>query len=151
MTMYVLASGDSSLPTGYTSPRLRGFFHRGWGCRLTGGTAILIALPQEDARAVIARNFATLAHLGGKRLGDFRRVIKRSRAEGLCVNEGVAMPGINIFGIAVRDADGHPFASVSLAGTPKAFPISRLAEYRKWLDREARALGECAAGALGDA
>lgn len=134
-------TGLSSRPAGSRTPMAMS----------TGGTAILIALPQEEARAIIARNFATLAHLGAKRLGDFRRVIKRSRAEGLCVNESVAMPGINIFGVVVRDAEGSPFASVSLAGTRKAFPCSRLAEYRKWLDSEARLLGECAARTLGEA
>ncbi|MBM3347108.1 MAG: helix-turn-helix domain-containing protein [Betaproteobacteria bacterium] len=134
-------TGLSSRPAGSRTPMALS----------TGGTAILIALPLEESRAVIARNFATLAHLGAKRLDDFRRVIKRSPAEGLCVNAGVAMPGINIFGMAVLDAGGRPFASVSLAGTPKTFPAARLAEFRKWLDREARALGECAARALGDA
>ncbi len=116
----------------------------------TGGTAILIALPAEESRPIIARNFEYLARVGGFRIPALRQVIRRSQAEGLSVNEGVAMPGINIYGMAVRDAQGIPFASISLAGSPKAFPVSRLADYRKLLDKEARLLSRRAAEIFGE-
>jgi DNA-binding IclR family transcriptional regulator len=100
-----------------------------------GGIAILLELPVPEARAIIRRNFATLKESGSskERARGFRAMLERTRAEGFSINEGYQVQGMNAFGVALRDTNGHPFASVALAGPSSVLPIEQLAHIRKML------------------
>ncbi len=103
-----------------------------------GGVAILIALPREEARAVIAQNMRRVARFGATRIRSLERVIRLSESRGYGISQGGIVPGVNAYGVAVRDAGGLPFASVSVVGSADAFPSSRVAEVIGTLEEEGR-------------
>lgn len=93
-----------------------------------GGVAILVALPPEEAKAVVAENMRRVRKSGEVRAKAVERMLRRSEAEGYGIHLGDIVPQVNTYGVAVRDARGAPFASVSIAGASGDFPVSRAAE-----------------------
>lgn len=117
---------------------------------VTGGHAMLAAMDREEARQVIERNLAYLERLGHVRVDSVKRVLQRSLKAGFGIAEGLLLPGINGFGVAVPDRDGRPFGAIALAGPGPRFPLVRATEFRDLLELEARALSaEAAALNLG--
>ena len=98
-----------------------------------GGVAILLALPVGQARTIINRNFANLRGVGYNRarLRAIRGMLERTHAQGFAINAGDTLPGVNAFGLALRDAAGEPFASITVEGTAQALPLDRLPEIRR--------------------
>ncbi|TAL05035.1 MAG: transcriptional regulator, partial [Chloroflexota bacterium] len=105
-----------------------------------GGAAILIALPEAEARAIIRRNLANLAGYSEASIPGIHRMMQRSFDEGFAVNLGDILPGVNAFGLALRDATGAPFASIALAGPARVLPLERLDEIRRLLQATAEGL-----------
>jgi len=98
-----------------------------------GGVAIMLAMPVGQARAIINRNFANLRGVGYNRarLRAIRAMLERTHAEGFAINAGDTLPGVNAFGLALRDSDGVPFAAITVEGTAQALPLDRLPEIRR--------------------
>jgi DNA-binding IclR family transcriptional regulator len=98
-----------------------------------GGTAILLALPVGQARPIINRNFANLRSVGYNRarLRAIRDMLERTHAQGFAINAGDTLPGVNAFGLALRDSAGEPFASITVEGAAQALPLDRLPEIRR--------------------
>jgi DNA-binding IclR family transcriptional regulator len=98
-----------------------------------GGAAMLLALPKAEASATIRRN---LEHLDeyGEIISGVRRMMQRSFDEGFGINAGDIIPGVNAFGLALRDRYGIPFASIAVAGTDRIFPPDRTPEIRSMLE-----------------
>ena len=90
-----------------------------------GGVAILLALAPEEARALIAENMSRVQKSGEVRVKAVERMLRRSQAQGYAVHLSDIVPRVNTFGVAIRDARGAPFASVSIAGASEDFPQSR--------------------------
>jgi DNA-binding IclR family transcriptional regulator len=114
-----------------------------------GGVAILLALPPEEARAVIAENMKRVQKSGEVRVKAVERMLKRSESHGYGVHLSDVVPRVNTYGVAIRDARGAAFASVSLAGPSEDFPQARapellalLADAANGIAREAGALLE---------
>jgi DNA-binding IclR family transcriptional regulator len=109
-----------------------------------GGTAILLALPVARARAIINRNFANLRGVGYNRarLRAIRGMLERTHTQGFAINAGDTLPGVNAFGLALRDAAGEPFASIAVEGAAQALPLDRLPEIRRLMQAAAEELQE---------
>ncbi len=116
-----------------------------------GGLAILVALPKEEARAIIEDNLKRVARFGDARVRSLQRVIRHSQSRGYGVSQSEIVPGISAFGVPIRDARGSPFASISIVGPSESLPSSRTPEVIDTLEREARALAQDAERLLGAA
>ena len=101
-----------------------------------GGVAILIALPREEARALIARNLKRVARFGAVRIRSLERVIRQSESRGYGISQSEIVPGVNAYGVAVRDANGAPFGSISVVGSAETFPQTRVPEVIAALEEE---------------
>jgi DNA-binding IclR family transcriptional regulator len=104
-----------------------------------GGAAILLALPDAEARAIVRRNLEKLG-LGTSRARASRSLLKRTAAEGFAVNAGDLLPGVNTYALALLDSDGHPFASIMIGAAEQALPVTRLPEIKLWLQKTAKQL-----------
>lgn len=102
-----------------------------------GGAAILLKLPEDEAHAIIRRNLAGHSKASAAAV---RRMMARTYAEGIGINEGDILPGVNAFGIALCDGAGQPFASIALAAPDRVLRIERLTEIRRSLENAAEEL-----------
>ena len=114
-----------------------------------GGIAIVLALEPEEARAVIAENMRRVQKSGEVRVKAVERMLKRSESHGYGVHLSDIVPRVNTYGVAIRDARGAAFASISIAGPAEDFPHTRapevlgaLAEAANGISRDALALLE---------
>lgn len=105
-----------------------------------GGMAIVVALPTEESRAVVAENMKRLSRFGELRARSIERMLRRSQSQGFGVNLGDVVPGINAFGLAMLNAQGSPVASLGLSAAAEDFPAARTTELRELLEHEAAAL-----------
>ena len=67
-------------------------------------------------------------------------MMQRSLREGLAINAGQVIPGINGIGLALCHPNGEPFGSISIAGAQDIVTLDRLDEYREMLEDTARQL-----------
>jgi DNA-binding IclR family transcriptional regulator len=102
----------------------------------SGGVAILIALPEDESRRIIAENMKRIARFGELRAKSIEKMIRRSREHGFGINLGDVVPGINSFGLAIPDAKGAPFASLTVSGASGDFPTSEIAKVMAVLEEE---------------
>jgi DNA-binding IclR family transcriptional regulator len=98
-----------------------------------GGVAILMAMPQVEARLTIQRNLENLYDYSEPEIAGIRRMMERSFASGIAMTEGDVIPGVNAIGLPLRDHDGVVFASVALAGPERWLPADRAWEFRGML------------------
>jgi DNA-binding IclR family transcriptional regulator len=101
-----------------------------------GGVAILVALPDEESRSIISENMKRIARFGDLRTKSIEKMIRRSQSHGFGVNLGDVVPGINSFGVAVKDSKGAPFASVTVSGASADFPASGIQKVLAVLEEE---------------
>ena len=112
-----------------------------------GGVAILLALPAEQSRAVIAENMRRVEKSGEVRLKAVERMLRRSEAHGYGIHLSDIVPRVNTYGVAIRGARGAPLASISIAGSSEDFPPARAPEVVAALEERAKAIA-AEAGAL---
>lgn len=105
-----------------------------------GGVAILLALPAEERRAVIAENMKRVQNSGEVRVKAVERMLRRSESHGYGIHLSDVVPRVNTYGVAIRDARGEAFASISLAGPSEAFPQARAPQVVAALQEAAAAL-----------
>jgi DNA-binding IclR family transcriptional regulator len=113
-----------------------------------GGIAILIALPREEARAIVDANAATVSRAGGLSVTALKRMWRESERRGIGANEQDVVPGWNAYAVAMRDGLGVPFASIMVVGNAREFSLARRPELVALLEAEAEALGREAARLL---
>ena len=106
-----------------------------------GGVAILIALPGEEARGIVAENMKRVRTSGEVRAKAVERMLRRSEAQGYGVHLSDIVPRVNTYGVAIRDARGLPFASISVAGASDDLPPARASQILPVLEDAARAIG----------
>jgi DNA-binding IclR family transcriptional regulator len=114
-----------------------------------GGVAILVAMPAEEAKAVVAENMKRVRLSGEVRAKAVERMLRRSESHGYGIHLGDIVPQVNTYGVAIRDARGAPFASVSIAGASSGFPASRAAELVASLEQAAAGIAREALAQLG--
>ncbi len=102
----------------------------------SGGVAILIALPEDESRKVIAENMKRVARFGELRTKSIEKMIRRSQSHGFGINLGDVVPGINSFGLAIQDATGTPFASLTVSGASEDFPATEIPKVMAVLEEE---------------
>ena len=107
-----------------------------------GGAAILVALPPDEARAIIAENMRRVRKAGEVRARAVERMLRRSQNQGYGVHLGDIVPGVNTCGVAIRARDGGVFGSISVAGAAEDFPPPRVAHVVAALEQEAVFLGD---------
>ena len=113
-----------------------------------GGVAMLLALPPDEARALIAENMKRVQKSGEVRVKAVERMLRRSQAQGYAVHLSDIVPRVNTYGVAIRDARGGPFASVSIAGASEDFPQTRAPLVLAALEEAAQSIAGAAAGLL---
>ena len=100
-----------------------------------GGVAMLQAMPESEARAVLAHNIGQeVAQRGDARLAALMQVRDRSRSHGFGVNLGDVVPGLHTFAVPVRGHQGEVLASICLMGSAEQFDAGRIAEIRTELE-----------------
>lgn len=114
-----------------------------------GGVAVMQALPEDEAREVLANNVAQeVAKRGPARLAALQAMRERSARHGFGVNLGDVVGGLHAFAVPLHGPDGQAFAALCLMGTAERFPEARLDEVHGELDRMARGLEADAAKML---
>jgi DNA-binding IclR family transcriptional regulator len=108
----------------------------------SGGVAILVALPEDESRKIIAENMKRIARFGELRAKSIEKMIRRSREHGFGINLGDVVPGINSFGLAIQDAKGAPFASLTVSGASDDFPPSEISKVMAVLEEETIEIGK---------
>lgn len=114
----------------------------------SGGAAMLLALPGAEATVTISRNIANLSNCSDIRIQSIHRMLQRSSSEGFGVSAGNILPGLNSFGVPLRDASGTPFAAISLTGPARMLPLERRTEIRDLLQEAAEGLGTAAVSSI---
>jgi DNA-binding IclR family transcriptional regulator len=109
-------------------------------CYAAGGAAILMLLPRREAFQILRRNLTHLADYPNASASGIVRMMQRSLREGIAINAGQVIPGINGIGLALCHPSGEPFGSISIAGAQDIVTLDRLDEYREMLEDTARQL-----------
>jgi DNA-binding IclR family transcriptional regulator len=119
-------------------------------CLSSGGVAILVALPPEARAAALAENLRRLRKARDRRLPAVERMVRRSAQRGAGVNLGDVVPQITSVAVALRGADGLPFASITVSGPFEQLPRERAEETLAMIEKEARPLEAKARPLLAD-
>ena len=104
----------------------------------SGGVAILLALPVPEARATIRRNYAVLTDASRARRKAIREMLYRAHAEGFAINAGHLTPGMNGFGLAVRDSSEAPVAAIGIVGPERLLPARQPTFHTPLIARDRR-------------
>lgn len=102
-----------------------------------GSLAILSALSDEDVENVLCATAPTRQHYARFDDDTLRRLVRRSRAEGYALNDGLVIPGSWAIGVVVRDTESRPVAALSLASIAERLGSTRRDELVDLLHREA--------------
>lgn len=109
-------------------------------CLSAGGVAIWVSLPQRLQAQIRNANLHTIERSGEARRAAVRNMLRDSRRLGYGLNRGHIIPGITAVGVAIRNAAGEPFASLSLAFLDKEGSEKRRDELCARLRKEAAAI-----------
>lgn len=99
-----------------------------------GGIALLAALPEAEAAALLARIAPLVTRIS---IADLRADVARARTCGHALNPGRVVPGSWALGVSVRWPDGRPAAALSVAAIEDRMGLDRQPELVALLQREA--------------
>lgn len=102
------------------------------------GLALLAALPESDAEAVIERNADRLERLGLDQGILLERVV-RARAGG-AISNGSITPGVTGVAVAIPAQAGNPYLAISVGAVSARMPEARINSLWKSLNTTARRL-----------
>lgn len=102
----------------------------------SGGMAILAALSDEIAHAVVGRNSGKLDEYGGMTPHEMHRLIENTRSRGYAVVGNHAVRGALGVGCALLDAQGAPLLAVSVTAIIDRMPAQRQREIAGWIKAE---------------
>ena len=97
-------------------------------------------MPKRERRLALAENLRRLRQAGDPRLKSVGRMLKRSEQRGVGLNIGEFVPNITALGVALRDADGAPYASLTLSGPSEILAKNRIDDAIAAMEAEARAI-----------
>jgi DNA-binding IclR family transcriptional regulator len=116
-----------------------------------GGVAMLISLPKEQARIIVAANMKQVARFGATRIRSLQRMLRQSESRGYGVSQSEIVSGVSAFGVPILDARKNPFGSIAIVGPSENFPSARVPEVIATLEHEARTIAREAARIVGSA
>ncbi|MCW0211552.1 MAG: IclR family transcriptional regulator [Achromobacter sp.] len=102
----------------------------------SAGMALLSALPDAEARAVVKANSPRLEEYGGISAEMIDRLRLNTRQRGYAVMQNYAVSGALGVGCALTRADGTPVLAMSVSAITDRMPIARQAETARLLRRE---------------
>lgn len=102
----------------------------------SGGMALLAALPDAAANAIIERNADKLDEYGGMSPHEMRQLIANTRARGYAVVGNHAVRGALGVGCVLRDASGAPLFAISVTAILDRMPAPRQREIAGWIQEE---------------
>ncbi|OZI24613.1 IclR family transcriptional regulator [Bordetella genomosp. 7] len=89
------------------------------------GLALLAALPEAEAEALIQQNRAALRSYGNMTAGHMRLLVDATRRRGWSAVGNAAVPGVLGVGVALRDRSGYPRLAVSVSCILDRMPATR--------------------------
>jgi len=102
----------------------------------SGGMAILAALPDDEAFAIVDRNEDRLDEYGGMTAAEMKRLINNTRSRGYSVVGNHAVRGALGVGCALLDAQGLPQLAVSVTAIIERMPATRQRAIAGWIQDE---------------
>lgn len=102
----------------------------------SAGMALLSALPEEEARTVVAANSFRLEEYGGISAEMIHRLRLNARERGYAVMQNYAVSGALGVGCALTLEDGVPILALSVSSITDRMPIKRQMETARMLRRE---------------
>jgi DNA-binding IclR family transcriptional regulator len=100
------------------------------------GLALLAALDDDLAEAIILGNEEQLSLYRGMTCSTMRQLVRNTRARGYAVVGNYAVPGILGVGVALRNERGEAIAGVSVTSTVERMPTSSHASIATLIERE---------------
>lgn len=91
----------------------------------SAGLALLAALPEQTANAIIDRNAVRLLEYNGMSLPLLRRLIQNTRLRGYAVMGNLAAHGAIGVACTLTDATGYPILAISAAASIERMPSPR--------------------------
>lgn len=91
----------------------------------SGGLALLAALPEERAKAVIQRNERRLMQYSGMSVPLLNRLIENTRERGYAVMANLAAHGAIGVAYALTNDQGEPVLAISVAAPVDRMPVQR--------------------------
>lgn len=109
-----------------------------------GGLAILCALPEAEAEAIIDANATLYPKLSTLDHVRVRAAVRDGRAQGFAYLDGAVIPGTAAVGLAFRADDS--VAAISVAAISTRLDVSRRADVARELARQVNRLSRALAG-----
>ena len=89
------------------------------------GLALLAALPEDEAEAVIQQNREALRSYGNMTAAHMRLLVEATRDRGWAAIGNAAVSGVLGVGVALRDRSGYPHLAMSVSCILDRMPASR--------------------------
>ena len=103
-----------------------------------GGVAILLTLPLGEQRRIEKNNLRQIASVGEAHVSAVQAMLRRSRQRGFGINLEDVVPGLDAFGVALRDSADQVIGSITVAMPAQPAPAARIAAMQALLESEAR-------------
>lgn len=92
------------------------------------GVALLAALSEEAAEAVLDANKGNLAHYPDAGLRQIREAVQRARQAGYALSDGLMLKGVRGVAVVICDSKSRPIAGIGTAAINDRLPQSRIPE-----------------------
>jgi DNA-binding IclR family transcriptional regulator len=102
-----------------------------------GGLAILAELPEVDAEQVIEGNSKILGLVGGLNAKEMKQRVAQARRQGYGIHDVLNVSGVKAVGVAIKNAEGDPFAALSISAVATRIANQRIEELVVLLRKEA--------------
>ncbi len=102
-----------------------------------GGLAILADLPEDQIEQVIEVNSNALGLFGGLTKKEMMRRVAEARRLGYGLHDVLNVSGVKAVGVAIKNAEGDPFAALSISAVATRILDQRLEELVLLLRKEA--------------
>ena len=102
-----------------------------------GGLAILAELPEVDAEQVIEGNSKILGLVGGLNAKEMKQRVAQARRQGYGIHDVLNVSGVKAVGVAIKNAEGNPFAALSISAVATRIANQRIEELVVLLRKEA--------------
>ena len=110
------------------------------------GVALLAALSEPEAEALIKKNRERLSRYGMLSEKLLRQMLDRARKLGYALNDGDLIPEVTGIGVAIPTSLGTPYAALSVVAVKQRLAGARRAEVAALLTAEAKKLSDTLAG-----
>ncbi|APW40768.1 hypothetical protein RD110_17500 [Rhodoferax koreense] len=106
------------------------------------GLALLAALPESDAEALMQNNRPDLARYCRMSFEDVQRNVHEARRQGYSTGANAVIDGITAVGMAVPASHGRPFLAMSVSAISYRIPPERVPELVRLLRRTAERIAD---------